>query len=188
MSFDRIALWILGPIGSGKSTLALRAVPAAFRIIDQDVELEQQALARDLPLDCRIHDEAQVAAFASLRTAIADALWAGLPQWRADGAPLAFTVTGDKPDFLQEELDLGTAAGYRNLAVALAVTEELCLARNRQRARVVPDAVVSKTVAVFERNLHDGNYERMFARGAFRIVREGETFDLAAWLRASAPS
>lgn len=182
MTFDRIALWVLGPIGSGKSTLIARTLPPSFRIVDQDSELERQASIRGLSLDCRAHDAAEAAAFAELRAKVAEEVWSQVPRWRMEGAPIAFQTTGDKPHLLQHHVDDGRAAGYRNLAILLSVPEEICVRRNRERSRVVADAVVVRTVNAFERNLRDGVYERILGPDALVIVSQPETFDISEWL------
>jgi predicted kinase len=182
MTFDRIALWILGPIGCGKSTLIARALPPAFRVVDQDSELERQASARGLPLDGHAHDAAEAAAFAALRAKVAEEVWSQVPRWRTEGAPIAFQATGDKPHLLRDHVDAGRAAGYRNLGIALHVPEEMCIRRNRERARIVANAVVARTVHDFERNLREGVYERIFGPEALVTVSEPETFDISGWL------
>jgi predicted kinase len=182
MTFDRIALWVIGPTGSGKSTLIARTLPRPFRIVDQDSELERQALSRGLSLDGRAHDAAEAAAFGALRAWVAEEVWSQVPRWRVEGAPIAFQTTGDKPHLLQHEVDAGRAAGYRNLAIALRVPEEICMRRNRQRSRVVADAVVMRTVNDFERNLREGVYRSMFGPGALVTVSEPEKFDISEWL------
>jgi predicted kinase len=184
MTFERVVLWVLGPVGSGKSTLIARGVPPPFRVVDQDVELERQALIRCLSLDSRTHDPATAAELAALRTEVADELWSHLPRWRAEGVPLAFAVTGDKPHLLQGELAEGRAAGYRNLGIALRTPLEVCLARNLARRRVLPHDVVLATFAAFEQNLQSGTYERLFEREAFTIVSDVAAFDVGEWLHS----
>jgi hypothetical protein len=188
MSALRIALWVLGPIGSGKTTLLAGNLPSEFRLVDQDGALEQALVARGLPLDTRMHNAAQSAEFAAIRREVTDAVWAQVPDWRANGLPLAFEVTGDKPHLLQIEVDADRAAGYRSIGVGLRCSLATCLERNHERRRVLPDSVVESTWQAFERNLANQIYANIFGADSFLIKSDSTGFDLAAWLRTIGPA
>jgi predicted kinase len=145
-----IALWIIGPPGSGKSALVAEHLSPGLHVIDQDAALERAMLGRGMPLDIAQCDPV---AFASLRAEVAQRVWAGVPALRAAGTPIAFEVSGDKPDFLREDVALNRAAGYRDYGIALRCPLETCLRRNRQRARIVPDGVIERIWTEFEANL-----------------------------------
>lgn len=145
-----IALWIMGAPGSGKSTFVARHVPPEFRVVDQDAALEQAMIERGLPLDISRCDSA---VFEALRAEVTERVWRQVPVWRQECVPIAFQVSGDKPDYLRVDVDANRAAGYRNYAIAIRCPLEVCLRRNRERARVLPDFVVERIWIAFEENL-----------------------------------
>ena len=177
-----MAIWLIGPPGSGKSTLCARGLPAEFRRIDQDAELEQALVEHGVPLDTRLHDARQAERFAALRRQTADRLWSQLPQWRAAGMPLAYETTGDKPHLLRGEVEADRAAGYNALGLALPVPLSLCLLRNSLRARVLPEPVIERAWHKFQANLSAGVYAEIFGPGKFAIVPDAESFDFGLWL------
>jgi len=182
MSDAKISLWVLGPVGSGKTTLLQRYLPPDFRLLDQDAQLEQELLARHIPLDTRTHDPVEAETFRALRREVSDRVWTQPPGWRLLGVPLAFEVSGDKPHLLQIEVELDRAAGYRSLGVAVRCPLETCLRRNGQRCRVLPDDVVESTWLAFEKYLATGAYTAIFGPSAFHIAADASEFDLAQWL------
>lgn len=154
-----IALWIIGPPGSGKSAFVADHLSRDFHVIDQDAELERAMIERGLPLDIAQCDPI---AFANLRAEVTERVWAGVPALRAAGTPIAFEVSGDKPQFLREDVALNRAAGYRDYGIALRCSLETCLRRNRERARIVPDQVIERIWTAFEANLASKIFAEIF--------------------------
>jgi len=182
----RAALWLVGPPASGKSRIAACLAPLGFHRVDQDARFEAALREDGRALDVRADYDRAMA----LRRAVTDAIWAEVPGWRAEGRPLLFETTGDKPPLFSVEIERLRADGYRLAALLVRRPLHECLARNRARERVLPDGVVERAWAKFERNLADGVYARMFAGDPQRVVEPaGPVSDLAEWtLAALAPA
>lgn len=158
-----LAIWIFGPIGSGKSELLARLPLAGFQRVQADDELERHMLAQGLKLDVSQHGERERREFRDLRAEVTLELWGKVPGWREEGRDLAFETTGDKPPLFQIEIEAGRAQGYHTLGCGLHMPLADCLARNRQRPRVLSDGAVSASWHAFERFTADGTYARLFA-------------------------
>lgn len=167
-----LAVWILGAPGAGKSSLVARAGlrPSA----DMDGELVRLAVERGVSLV-----EQDVAAITLLRHEANWRAWAGIPALRFAGAPLVFEVTGDKPHYFSNAVDAGRAVGYREVGVGVRRPLDACIAGNRARDRIVPDAVVARAWRAFEDNIATGTYARIL--DDFVCSDDGD-FDLAAYL------
>jgi hypothetical protein len=139
----QIERWILGAAGAGKSTFAARFP----NVIDQDDGL----IAWGDPAD---------------RAAAIARAWGRVPALRAARESIAFVVIGDKPDLLAAEIAAGRAAGARVVGYGVRRALDICLARNRARARALPDEIVVATWRDFERLLP--SYPAMF--DAFELV------------------
>ena len=148
-----LAIWVIGPAGAGKSRLVASAHPR--NVVDQDAELERLVTG---PYDWPN--------LGPLRRLATERAWSRVPALRAAGEPIVFETTGDKPELLAVEVAAGHAAGYREIGVGLRVPLEVCLARNRARARVLPDDVVIATWHAFEQHLPD--YARIL--DSFQLV------------------
>ena len=154
---------MIGPVAAGKSTLVARAGFA--EVIDQDAELERMIG----------NDWSRLAELRPLATA---RTWARVPLLRAARTPLVIEVTGDKPELLAAEVSAGHAAGYVEVGVGLRRPLDVCLARNRARARVLPDGLVVATWHAFERYLDV--YPRVL--DAFSLVEDDvDLHAIAGW-------
>jgi predicted kinase len=160
-----VALWVIGPVGSGKSTHI--STLQGFTVVDQDIELERLLRSSSLPLDTREYDSDQVARFAALRAEASDRTWRLVPELRRRGQSIVFETSGNKPWLLAKEVELNQQAGYDNLGVGVSCSLEECLTRNRNRPRVLPDAVVTDTWQAFHQNLDAGVYHQIFGEGRF---------------------
>jgi hypothetical protein len=181
MKFAGIALWVLGPVGSGKSSILAR-LPAGFQLLDQDVPLEREMSRHGLPLDTRTHDERQAAAFAAIRHQMATLIWNEVVIWRSRRLPIAFQVTGNKPQLLQAEVYADRAAGYVSLGLGLNTPLATCLQRNRARRRILSDEVVESTWHAFDTNLETRIYQQIFGAERFRLTDDAGQVELAYWL------
>lgn len=179
-----LALWIFGPIGSGKSDLLERLPLADFQRVQADVELERQMQATGLRLAVAEHGERERREFREMRAKVTLELWGRVPGWRQEGRHLAFETTGDKPPVFQVEIEAGRALGYHSLGCGLRTSLADCLARNRQRPRILSDAVVQASWNAFERFTGDGTYARLFAAEELILTddfAEAEAF-VRSWL------
>nr|HEX4316375.1 hypothetical protein [Kofleriaceae bacterium] len=167
-----LAVWILGAPGAGKSSLVARAGlrPSA----DMDGELVRLAAERGVSLI--VQDAAVITA---LRREANARAWSGIPALRFAGEPLVFEVTGDKPVNFENAVSAGRAVGYLEVGLGVRRPLDACIAGNRARTRIVPDAAVEKSWRAFEDNVVAGTYTRIL--DDFVVVESGD-FDLAAHL------
>jgi predicted kinase len=176
-----VALWMIGPVGSGKSTHISDL--KGFAIVDQDIELERLLKSSGLSLDTREYDSDQAARFTALRAEASDRTWKLVPELRRRGQSIVFETSGNKPWLLAKEVELNRQAGYDNLGVGVWCSLEDCLARNRNRSRVLPDAVVRDTWKAFHQYLDAGVYDQIFGEGRFICLRHHDRTDIGAWVR-----
>jgi len=176
-----VALWMIGPVGSGKSTQISDL--KGFTVVDQDIELERLLKSSGLPLDTREYDSDQAARFAALRAEASDRTWKIVPELRRRGQSIVFETSGNKPWLLAKEVELNQQAGYDNLGVGVCCPLEDCLAQNRNRSRVLPDAVVRNTWEAFHHYFYAGVYDQIFGEGRFICLRCHGRTDLGAWIR-----
>ncbi|MBS0659787.1 MAG: hypothetical protein JSR82_16220 [Verrucomicrobia bacterium] len=179
-----LALWIFGPIGSGKSDLLERLPLAGFQRVQADDELERRMQAQGLKLAVADHGDRERREFRELRAQVTLELWGRVPGWRQEGRNLAFETTGDKPPVFQIEIEAGRELGYHSLGCGLRTPLADCLARNRQRPRVLADAAVQASWAAFERSVADGTYARLFAAEELILTADFDEADafVRAWL------
>lgn len=176
-----VDLWLLGAPGAGKSRLTNQLDRNRWHYVDQDGELERMATQRGISMDIR--EESRERAIQDLRGEAREIAWSKVPAARAAGKSIIFEVTGDRPHLFGPHVTTGHAAGYAQLGIGVCAPLETCIARNRSRARVLPDSVIERAWRAFEQHREAGTYA-----GILDGFTTTEGFiDVQAWIDSLGP-
>lgn len=165
---DPCLVLLVGAAGSGKSTLAARWF-AAEEILSSDAY--RARISGDAA-----DQGATSGAFAALHRDLAARL--------RSGRTTVVDATSVQQHARRRLLRIAAAAGVPVIAIVLALPDDVVLARNRARARVVPDDAVLRQLAHVRRTLGGAGLE---AEGFARVIVLREPADVDALVVSRAP-
>lgn len=159
-----ISVIVAGPAGAGKTTVYASVLPTWFleaaQYANVDVYSEYFMAVHDLFATLPEADRKALNLAAVMRGAMCTA--ADLKRWTAERRHLVIDKPCDKAREAQALVADLRKKGYDVYMLVVKVTKETALARNRGRARQVPDDVVAAIWQGVQDNLDKGVYAGMF--------------------------
>ena len=163
------AFFLAGGPGSGKSFVSKSALGGmGLKVIDSDSAFESKLKKEKITLNFATHKDIEIARRDLIRSK-AKAI-AGMQMKMALEGRLGLIIDSTARDVekIQQQAQNLRSIGYDIHMVFVNTTLEVALERNRNRPRVLPDAIVIQSHKQIQKNL--GRLQRVFGHRNFLIV------------------
>jgi dephospho-CoA kinase len=163
------AFFLAGGPGSGKSFVSKSALSGmGLKVIDSDSAFESKLKKEKITLNFATHNDIEIARRDLIRSK-AKAI-AGMQMKMALEGRLGLIIDSTARDVekIQQQAQNLRSIGYDIHMVFVNTTLEVALERNRNRPRVLPDAIVIQSHKQIQKNL--GRLQRVFGHRNFLIV------------------